>query len=123
KPWRMHRWRRSRSGDSWPRHCSPRADGSEVRIVHADDEPGFGVYIHWPFCAQKCPYCDFNSHVRIGGWDEARFLAAYLRELNRIARLTDKRTVTSIFFGGGTPSLMQASTVGALLDRIGALWP
>ena len=50
-----------------------------VRRLLAD--PGFGVYIHWPFCAQKCPYCDFNSHVRHGGWDEARFLAAYKREL------------------------------------------
>ena len=47
-----------------------------------DDAPPFGVYVHWPFCAQKCPYCDFNSHVRFGGWDEARFLAAYIREID-----------------------------------------
>jgi hypothetical protein len=52
-----------------------------------DDEPGFGVYIHWPFCAQKCPYCDFNSHVRFGGWDEPRYLAAYKRELDHVAAL------------------------------------
>ena len=51
----------------------------------AADAPAFGVYIHWPFCAQKCPYCDFNSHVRFGGIDEARFLAAYLRELDHTA--------------------------------------
>ncbi len=81
--------------------------------------PGFGVYIHWPFCAQKCPYCDFNSHVRHGGWDEAAFLAAFKRELHTAAaNLAERRTVESIFFGGGTPSLMQASTVGALIDAV-----
>ena len=50
-------------------------------------DPGFGVYVHWPFCAQKCPYCDFNSHVRHNGWDETRFLAAYKRELDHVAAL------------------------------------
>ncbi|WP_295556871.1 radical SAM family heme chaperone HemW [uncultured Hyphomicrobium sp.] len=89
------------------------------------DEPGFGVYIHWPFCAQKCPYCDFNSHVRFGGWDEPRYLAAYKRELDHTAHLIagKPRTVSSIFFGGGTPSLMKPETVAAILDHIGALWP
>ncbi len=89
------------------------------------DDPGFGVYVHWPFCAQKCPYCDFNSHVRFGGWDEPRYLAAYKRELNHAAALMGdaSRPVTSIFFGGGTPSLMQPETVGAILDHIAALWP
>ena len=139
------------------------------------DEPGFGVYIHWPFCAQKCPYCDFNSHVRFAGWDEPRYLAAYKRELDHVANLlapspgsdlkiasdlspprrgegsardiftsphwgevaqrsragegaigdlaTRPRTVSSIFFGGGTPSLMQPATVAAILDHIAALWP
>ncbi|MGE3231304.1 MAG: radical SAM family heme chaperone HemW [Hyphomicrobium sp.] len=89
------------------------------------DTPGFGVYIHWPFCAQKCPYCDFNSHVRFDGWDEARYLAAYARELGHVAALiapARTRTVTSIFFGGGTPSLMQPGTVAAILDRIATLW-
>ena len=71
----------------------------------------FGVYMHWPFCRAKCPYCDFNSHVRHGGVDEARFLAAYLRELDHFASLAPRRSVTSIFFGGGTPSLMVAGTV------------
>jgi len=84
--------------------------------------PGFGVYVHWPFCAQKCPYCDFNSHVRFGGIDEARFLAAYLRELDRTAARTGPRAVQSIFFGGGTPSLMAPRTVAAILDRIAGLW-
>jgi len=83
---------------------------------------GFGVYVHWPFCAKKCPYCDFNSHVRFVGWDEQRFLAAYKRELGHVRALTGPRAVTSIFLGGGTPSLMQAATVASLLDHIAALW-
>lgn len=86
-------------------------------------EPGFGVYIHWPFCAQKCPYCDFNSHVRHKAPDEGRFITAYLRELDHAAAITGSgRVVTSIFFGGGTPSLMSAAAVGAVLDHIGKLW-
>ncbi len=160
----------------------------------ATRDPGFGVYIHWPFCAQKCPYCDFNSHVRFGGWDEARFLSAYKRELDYVAAFIapldsrcgearlpsprrggghagsmppawggvnpedrfpeftptpnpspqggggftgmpqavsrlpkcvagENRTVSSIFFGGGTPSLMKPETVGAILDHIAKLWP
>ncbi len=87
------------------------------------DDAGFGVYVHWPFCASKCPYCDFNSHVRAGGIDEARFLAAFLKELEHWAALARGRTVTSIFFGGGTPSLMSAGTVGAIIDAIARLWP
>jgi oxygen-independent coproporphyrinogen-3 oxidase len=82
----------------------------------------FGVYVHWPFCRAKCPYCDFNSHVRHGGVDEARFLAAYLSELEYFASLTPGRNVTSIFFGGGTPSLMRPETVGAMLDAIAGYW-
>ena len=84
--------------------------------------PGFGVYVHWPFCAAKCPYCDFNSHVRDRGIDEARFLASYLAEIDHTAALTGPREVSSIFFGGGTPSLMSPATVGAILDRIAALY-
>ncbi len=86
-------------------------------------DAGFGIYVHWPFCAQKCPYCDFNSHVRFKGWDEARFLAAYKRELETIAAHVPKHAVSSIFFGGGTPSLMQGATVAAILDHIAQLWP
>jgi putative oxygen-independent coproporphyrinogen III oxidase len=82
----------------------------------------FGVYMHWPFCRAKCPYCDFNSHVRHGGVDEARFLAAYLRELDHFASLAPRRSVTSIFFGGGTPSLMVAGTVRAIIDAIAGHW-
>ncbi len=143
----------------------PRADRTGA------DGAGFGVYVHWPFCAQKCPYCDFNSHVRHKGIDEARFRAAFLRELDYTAALiapspaqlscatspqrgevrgcaphlplpggerseananelpgegaahtTRSRGVSSIFFGGGTPSLMAPETVGAILDRIAGLW-
>ena len=86
-------------------------------------DAGFGVYVHWPFCASKCPYCDFNSHVRHHRIDEARYLAAFKQELAAQAAMAPGRTVGSIFFGGGTPSLMQPSTVGAILDIIAGLWP
>lgn len=89
-------------------------------IVSAD--PGFGVYVHWPFCLAKCPYCDFNSHVRAKPVDEARFLAAYKAELAHRALLTKGRTVSSIFFGGGTPSLMKPATVAAILDAVAGHW-
>jgi len=82
----------------------------------------FGVYIHWPFCLSKCPYCDFNSHVRHGGVDQARYVAAYLREMQTMAERTGPREVTTVFFGGGTPSLMQPETVAAILDGIGRYW-
>lgn len=86
--------------------------------------PGFAIYIHWPFCAQKCPYCDFNSHVRHGGWDEDSMLAAYLREMRSAAARIDRvQPVHSVFFGGGTPSLMRASTVAAIVDEIARIWP
>jgi oxygen-independent coproporphyrinogen-3 oxidase len=83
---------------------------------------GFGVYVHWPFCASKCPYCDFNSHVRRGGPDEGRFRKALLRELAHWAELAPGRAVSSVFFGGGTPSLMSAETVGAVIDAIARHW-
>ena len=88
----------------------------------SDGDPGFGVYVHWPFCAQKCPYCDFNSHVRFKGWDEDRFLAAYIRELTSTREKIGARRVRSIFVGGGTPSLMKPATVAAILDHIGKIW-
>jgi putative oxygen-independent coproporphyrinogen III oxidase len=82
----------------------------------------FGVYVHWPFCRAKCPYCDFNSHVRHGGIDETRFLKGYLTELAHFAQRAPGRSVTSIFFGGGTPSLMRAETVAAILEAIASHW-
>lgn len=85
-------------------------------------EPGFGLYVHWPFCASKCPYCDFNSHVRHEPVDQARFARGLAREIAHFAALTPGRTVSSIFFGGGTPSLMEAATVGSVLDTIAKHW-
>ncbi len=84
--------------------------------------PGFGIYVHWPFCAAKCPYCDFNSHVRHGGVDQAAFAEALVAELRHMAGRTPGRTVTSVFFGGGTPSLMEARTVETVLGAIDDLW-
>jgi len=85
-------------------------------------DPGFGVYVHWPFCLSKCPYCDFNSHVRQNRVDEARFIKAFRAEIAHRAGLAPGRKVTSIFFGGGTPSLMAPQTVGAILDAIAQGW-
>ena len=79
------------------------------------------VYVHWPFCQSKCPYCDFNSHVR-EAVDEARFRAAYLIEIDYFAGLARGRRVTSLFFGGGTPSLMAPETVAAVIDRVARRW-
>ncbi len=91
-------------------------------LDHPTRDAGFGVYVHWPFCVSKCPYCDFNSHVRRAPVDEPRFAAAFGQEIAHRAALTPGRTVTSVFFGGGTPSLMAPATIGAILDAIGAAW-
>ncbi|MDA5194652.1 radical SAM family heme chaperone HemW [Govanella unica] len=80
-----------------------------------------GIYIHWPFCLSKCPYCDFNSHVR-ARVDEATWQASLLRELDHFAALMPGRTVGSVFFGGGTPSLMPPATTAALIERIHDRW-
>ncbi len=89
---------------------------------HPTRDAGFGVYVHWPFCASKCPYCDFNSHVRHAPVDEGRFLRAFRAEIAHVAARTPGRTVSSVFLGGGTPSLMQPATVAGLLDAIGQAW-
>jgi oxygen-independent coproporphyrinogen-3 oxidase len=86
------------------------------------DDQAFGVYVHWPFCLSKCPYCDFNSHVR-EGIDAARWTGALLADLEHQAVLASDREVCSIFFGGGTPSLMPPDTVAALVARVKTLWP
>jgi len=82
----------------------------------------FAVYVHWPFCLSKCPYCDFNSHVRHQAIDEARFVRAFEIEIATAAARVPGRMVSTIFFGGGTPSLMQPSSVQAVLDAIGKHW-
>lgn len=79
------------------------------------------VYVHWPFCTSKCPYCDFNSHVR-ERIEEAAWRDAYASAIDREAARTPGRTVTSVFFGGGTPSLMDPATVAGVLDRIALRW-
>ncbi|SKA05532.1 oxygen-independent coproporphyrinogen-3 oxidase [Enhydrobacter aerosaccus] len=83
--------------------------------------PPLGVYVHWPFCKSKCPYCDFNSHVR-EAIEQTRWRAALLTELEHAAREAPDREVQTIFFGGGTPSLMEPATVAALIDRVRQLW-
>jgi oxygen-independent coproporphyrinogen-3 oxidase len=89
------------------------------------DERGFGIYVHWPFCRAKCPYCDFNSHVR-EAIDQGRWRNALLAELAHYAAETQGktggRTVTSLFFGGGTPSLMEPETTAALIEAVGRHW-
>lgn len=81
----------------------------------------FGIYVHWPFCASKCPYCDFNSHVA-DTIDHAAWREAYKREIAHFAGLTKGRMVTSVFFGGGTPSLMEPATAGLIIDEIQRHW-
>ena len=83
----------------------------------------FGIYVHWPFCAAKCPYCDFNSHVRTV-IDEDGWVDAIARELDWTAQSQGgaRPTVETIFFGGGTPSLMSGRAVGAVIDKIARLW-
>ena len=106
------------------------SDAAKLRAKHLYEQgtrpsprdPGFALYVHWPFCLSKCPYCDFNSHVR-ERIDAARWQRAYLVELGRAAAETVGRTVTSVFFGGGTPSLMPPETAAAILERVRALWP
>jgi putative oxygen-independent coproporphyrinogen III oxidase len=90
-------------------------------LVSNRDE-AFGVYVHWPFCLSKCPYCDFNSHVRHTAIDEDRFARAFAREIETTAARAPNREVSSIFLGGGTPSLMRPQTVAAILDAIGKHW-
>ena len=80
----------------------------------AAEQNAFGVYVHWPFCLSKCPYCDFNSHVRHTPIDEERFVRAFAREIETTAQRAGARDVSSIFLGGGTPSLMRPETVGAI---------
>ena len=81
----------------------------------------FALYVHWPFCLKKCPYCDFNSHVR-PSIDHAYWCQALLKELDHYGTETRGRVLTSVFFGGGTPSLMKADTVAQILDKVSDYW-
>jgi len=92
------------------------------QVLADPEQAGFGVYVHWPFCLSKCPYCDFNSHVRREPIDEARFVRAFTAEIAATAARVPHRTVSTVFFGGGTPSLMQPATIAAVLDAIARHW-
>ncbi len=84
---------------------------------------GFGLYLHWPFCASKCPYCDFNSHVATAAVDQARWLRAFEAEIARVAAETPDRVLSSVFFGGGTPSLMAPDLVAGIMEAVRRAWP
>jgi putative oxygen-independent coproporphyrinogen III oxidase len=99
-----------------PPHPPPHAEEGR------EGDPAFGVYVHWPFCRSKCPYCDFNSHVRHGVIDQPRFVRAFTAEIAATAARTPGRTVSTIFLGGGTPSLMEPATVAAILDAVANNW-
>ncbi len=86
------------------------------------DGEGFGVYVHWPFCKAKCPYCDFNSHVRRDAVDAMGFAEALASELTSLHAMAPGRKVTSVFFGGGTPSLMPPPAVAGVLEAVHRLW-
>lgn len=101
-----------RSGNLWPAVLT-RPDWQNA---------GFGLYLHWPFCQSKCPYCDFNSHVA-ASIDQARWAEAFRRQIRAAAEIVPDRKLDSVFFGGGTPSLMEAETVQAILDEVRACWP
>jgi len=123
----LPRARRREWAGAWSTFSRGAGEGAERREAGArcggarfEVEP-LAVYVHWPFCRSKCPYCDFNSHVR-ERVDAARWTRALLRELKRQAELTAGRAVGSVFFGGGTPSLMPPDIVGALLDAVRSHW-
>ena len=99
----------------------PVSRAEPLSTLPAPTEGGFGIYVHWPFCLSKCPYCDFNSHV-VANVDQTQWAVALVRELTYMRDITGPRRVSSIFFGGGTPSLMEVSTVEAVIGAIQRLW-
>ncbi len=101
----------------------PVAVAAPARAAERSKTDGLALYVHWPFCRSKCPYCDFNSHVAATAPDEVRWRRALIAELSHYAALTGPRPLVSIFFGGGTPSLMAPETVAAVIDAAAAAWP
>lgn len=97
-------------------------DPTQTAAIASTTAPQFGVYVHWPFCLSKCPYCDFNSHVS-DGVSQVQWARALITDLAHYAADTEGRTVTSIFFGGGTPSLMAPETVDAVIGSVKSFWP
>ncbi len=104
----------------WPSSSVP-ASAPEHGAAAAEPGDGFGVYVHWPFCLARCPYCDFNAHVR-PNIDEGRWRGALVAEIGHYAALVPGRVVSSIFFGGGTPSLMTPETVAAVIEAVAGAW-
>jgi len=102
------------------KHSASDANALEPKI-QPWQRAGFALYVHWPFCQSKCPYCDFNSHVA-ARVDEGRWLNAFRAEIRRLAIETNGRVLRSIFFGGGTPSLMAPVTVGGIIDEAAKSW-
>ena len=94
----------------------------QVALPEDWENAGFGLYIHWPFCQAKCPYCDFNSHV-VAKIDQQAWAKAYLGEIERVGAETQRRVLRSVFFGGGTPSLMDPKIVDQIITKIRATWP
>jgi oxygen-independent coproporphyrinogen-3 oxidase len=84
-------------------------------------DAGFGLYLHWPFCQAKCPYCDFNSHV-VAKIDQRRWAKAYVAEIARVGAQTQDKVLSTVFFGGGTPSLMEPETVAEVMEAIRRTW-
>lgn len=101
---------------------APSRRWSTAALAEDWEAGGFGLYVHWPFCQAKCPYCDFNSHVT-AAVDQRRWARALASEIERVAAQTGPRTLSTIFFGGGTPSLMQPETVDAVLTAARRAWP
>ncbi|MEO0774373.1 MAG: radical SAM family heme chaperone HemW [Pseudomonadota bacterium] len=97
---------------------------NSLKDAFADDwrNGGFGLYIHWPFCEAKCPYCDFNSHVA-REIDQSRWKRAYLKEIAAAGRAYPDRVLNTVFFGGGTPSLMDPDVTASVIDAVKATWP
>ena len=106
---------------SAPPHPTSTGGAKADRVRRDWQHGGFGVYVHWPFCLAKCPYCDFNSHVS-RNVDQMAWRDALLREAAHMRDLTGARRVDTVFFGGGTPSLMPAETVAAIIEQIDRLW-
>lgn len=90
-------------------------------IIKDAFKPTFGIYFHWPFCEARCPYCDFNTYAEVG-YDQETWKSAYLRQLDTYAATTERQPCDTVFFGGGTPSLLQPRIIAAILDRIDQLW-
>ena len=111
----------TRAGESPALRDVPRRAGDSPAAGADWLNGGFGVYVHWPFCLAKCPYCDFNSHVS-RAVDQDAWCEALRRETDYMYGLTGPRTADTVFFGGGTPSLMPPETVAAIIERIDRLW-